>query len=248
MAKRGETLPSTPAWRSLATTESGHLRPQTKKQDLGHLWHKVGSLTTTKRLIRWQGPKPPQCAVLWPHLYPCTGWVGWVGWDDNVPCTCTHTSRTHHLYPYARWVGWLGWVGWVGWYRSETKPTFPSISKNPTGQQFQGQRFSLTFQRRFIFQLFWQTRLMGKDGLFSLFICTPFFHLFSPVSTSLLYSRSLGHNLVVFYGSPIHGKKQPFHGKKHPFHGNKQGFHGLSTVPLGCEHMKHLRVWPTGRF
>ena len=25
------------AWRSLATTESGHLRPQTKKQDLGHL-------------------------------------------------------------------------------------------------------------------------------------------------------------------------------------------------------------------
>ena len=24
--------------------------------------------------------------------------------------------------------------------------------------------------------------------------------------------------------------------------------HGLSTVPLGCEHMKHLRVWPTGRF
>ena len=36
---------------------------------------------------------------------------GWVGWDDNVPCTCTHTSRTHHLYPCARWVGWVGWVG-----------------------------------------------------------------------------------------------------------------------------------------
>ena len=57
---------------------------------------------------------------------------------------------------------------------------------------------ALDFQRRSIFQLFWQRRLIGKDGVFSLFICTPFFHLFSPVSTSLLHSRSLGRNLVVF--------------------------------------------------
>ena len=36
----------------------------------------------------------------------------------------------------------------------------------------------LTFQRRFIFQLFWQRPFIAKDGLFSLFICTPFVHLF----------------------------------------------------------------------
>ena len=175
------------AWRSLATTESGHLRPQTKKQDLGHLWPQSAVTYDHKTSHSLTGPtKPPQCTrslvttlrghlrpkigITWPritctharggwggwggwddnvpctcthtsrthHLFPCTGWVGWVGWDDNVPCTCTHTSRTHHLYPCARWVGWLGWVGWVGWYRSETRPTFPNISKNPTGQQFQG--------------------------------------------------------------------------------------------------------------
>ena len=57
---------------------------------------------------------------------------------------------------------------------------------------------ALTFQRRFIFQLFWQRPFIAKDGLFSRFICTPFFHLFSPVSTSLLYSRSLGRNFVGF--------------------------------------------------
>ena len=44
---------------------------------------------------------------------PCVhGWVGWVGWDDHVPCTCTHPSRTHHLYS---WVGGVGGVGGVGW-------------------------------------------------------------------------------------------------------------------------------------
>ena len=154
------------AWRSLATTESGHLRPQTKNRVWVTCDHKVRSLTTTKRHIRWQGQQNLHSAHghLWPHfavtcdqklgslgliritctharggwggwrgwddnvpctcthtsrthrLYPCTGWVGWVGWDDKVPYTCTHTSRTHHLYPCARWVGWLGWVGWVGWY------------------------------------------------------------------------------------------------------------------------------------
>ena len=39
---------------------------------------------------------------------PCIhGWVGvgGVGWDDHVPCTCTHPSRTHHLYS---WVGGVG--------------------------------------------------------------------------------------------------------------------------------------------
>ena len=44
-----------------------------------------------------------------------------------------------------------------------------------------------------------------------------------------MHSQSLGRNLAVFQGAPIHGKKQPFH--------------GLSTVSLGCECMKHLRVW-----
>ena len=72
---------------------------------------------------------------------PCIhGWVGSVGWDDHVPCTCTHPSRTHHLYS-------CGWVGSVGWddhvpctnnalaTKSDT-PTVPAVTSD---QKFRSQ-------------------------------------------------------------------------------------------------------------
>ena len=116
----------------------GHLRPQNPvtcdHKQKNRIWvtcdHKVRSLTTTKHHIRWQGQQNLHSARghLWPHFavtcdqklgslslirITCThARGGWGGWDDNVPCTSTHTSRTHHLYPCTGWVGWVGWVGW----------------------------------------------------------------------------------------------------------------------------------------
>ena len=58
-----------------------------------------------------------------------------------------------------------------------------SFGRGPVFPEELGTYLTLTFQSRFIFQLFWQRPFIAKDGLFSLFICTLFFHLFSPVST-----------------------------------------------------------------
>ena len=84
-SKRSHLLPpSHMAWRSLATTESGHLRPQTKKQDLGHLWPQSAVTYDHKTSHSLTGPtKPPQCTrslvttfrghlrpkigITWPH-------------------------------------------------------------------------------------------------------------------------------------------------------------------------------------
>ena len=69
------------------------------------------------------------------------------------------------------------------------------------------------------------------------------FHLF-PIQLNM-HSQSLGRNLVSgFLECP--DQRQKTNGDKQPFHGNERGFHGLSTVPMVCECMKHLRIWPEG--
>ena len=128
---------------SLVTTKCGHLRPQNvtfadraNKTSTVHAvtcdhtsrslatknWDHLASLGSLVPMHGvggvgggWDDNVPCTCTHTsrTHHLYPCTGWVGWVGWDDNVPCTCTHTSRTHHLYPCARWNTPLGRGGWA---------------------------------------------------------------------------------------------------------------------------------------
>ena len=124
---------------SLVTTKCGHLRPQNvtfadraNKTSTVHAvtcdhtsrslatknWDHLASLGSLVPMHGvggvggggWDDNVPCTCTHTsrTHHLYPCTGWVGWVGWDDNVPCTCTHTSRTHHLYPCTGWVGGVG--------------------------------------------------------------------------------------------------------------------------------------------
>ena len=113
---------------SLVTTKCGHLRPQnvtfadranktstvhavtcdhtsrslaTKNWDhlasLGSLvpMHGVGGVGGGGRMMTYL----PLAHILAEHITCIHARGGWGGWDDNLPCTCTHTSRTHHLYP-----------------------------------------------------------------------------------------------------------------------------------------------------
>ena len=174
---------------------------------------------------------------------------GWGGWGGMITCLALAHIQAEHITCTHASGGWGGWGGWGG--LDDTVQRLGQLSlaspKIRQGNSFKG-KDSPSPSRDGLF-----SSCSDKHGLLVKTVYFPFLYAppFPPFFACLHFTfapRSLGHNLVVFYGSPIHGKKTAVPRQKHPFHGNKQGFHGLSTVPLGCEHMKHLRVWPTGRF